>query len=56
VALVNGGDFHACLVTHLPGSSRIRPVMVNRLATSGDRVGEEIEAAIAQARRLASAD
>jgi hypothetical protein len=56
VALVNGGDFHACLVTHLPGSSRIRPVTVNRLATSGDRVGEEIEAAIAQARRLAGAD
>jgi hypothetical protein len=56
IALVNGGDFHACLVTHLPGSSHIRPVTVNRLATSGDRVGEEIEAAIAQARRLSVPD
>jgi hypothetical protein len=56
VALVNGGEFHACLVTHLPGSSRIRPVTVNRMVTSGDRVGEEIEAAIAQARRLAGSD
>lgn len=56
VALVNGGDFHACLVTHLPGSSHIRPVTVSRLATSGERVGEEIEAAISQARRLSGAD
>jgi phage tail sheath protein FI len=40
------GDFHAFLITHQPGGSRVRPVSVNRLATSGARVEEEIETAI----------
>jgi phage tail sheath protein FI len=40
------GDFHAFLLTHQPGGSRVRPVSVNRLATSGARVEEEIETAI----------
>ncbi len=40
------GEFHAFLLTHQPGASRVRPVSVNRLATSGARVEEEIEAAI----------
>jgi hypothetical protein len=40
------GEFHAFLLTHQPGASGVRPVSVNRLATSGPRVEEEIEAAI----------
>ena len=40
------GEFHAFLLTHQPGASGVRPVSVNRLATSGARVEEEIEAAI----------
>lgn len=40
------GDFHAFLLTHQPDGSRLRPVSVNRLATSGIRVEEEIETAI----------
>jgi hypothetical protein len=40
------GEFHAFLLTHQPGTSRVRPVSVNRLATSGARVEEEIETAI----------
>ena len=40
------GDFHACLITHEPGLSRVRPVAVNRLATSQERVEAEIETAI----------
>jgi phage tail sheath protein FI len=40
------GDFHAFLLTHQPGGSRVRPVSVNRLATSGPRVEEEIETGI----------
>ena len=40
------GEFHAFLITHQPGGSRVQPVSVNRLATSGARVEEEIETAI----------
>lgn len=47
-ALARAGDFHAFLVTHQAGASRVRPVSVNRLATSGERVEEEIETAILQ--------
>ncbi len=47
-ALARAGDFHAFLVTHQSGASRVRPVSVNRLATSGERVAEEIETAILQ--------
>ncbi|MCC7461177.1 MAG: phage tail sheath family protein [Gammaproteobacteria bacterium] len=46
------GEFHAFLLTHQPGASRVRPVSVNRLATSGARVEEEIEAAILRGLNL----
>lgn len=45
-AALRPGEFHACLVTHQAGRSSARPVSVNRLATSGRRVGEEIETAL----------
>ena len=47
-ALARAGEFHAFLVTHQSGASRVRAVSVNRLATSGERVEEEIETAILQ--------
>lgn len=40
------GEFDAWLVTHHPAGSRVRPVTVNRLATSRRRVEWEIETAI----------
>lgn len=40
------GEFDTWLVTHQPGGSRTRPVSVNRLATSRERVGWEIETSI----------
>jgi hypothetical protein len=40
------GEFDTWMVTHHPGSSRVRPVSVNRLATSRHRVEWEIETAI----------
>ena len=40
------GDFDAWLVTHHPAASRVRPVSVNRLATSRQRVEWEIETTI----------
>jgi phage tail sheath protein FI len=40
------GEFDTWMVTHHPGSSRVRPVSVNRLATSKHRVEWEIETAI----------
>jgi hypothetical protein len=40
------GEFDAWLVTHHPAASRVRPVSVNRLATSRQRVEWEIETAI----------
>ena len=40
------GEFDAWLVTHHAGSSRVRPVSVNRLATSRNRVEWEIETSI----------
>ncbi|HEY4210430.1 MAG TPA: hypothetical protein VGM84_03015 [Steroidobacteraceae bacterium] len=40
------GEFDAWLVTHQAGASRVRPVSVNRLATSRERVGWEIETSI----------
>jgi phage tail sheath protein FI len=45
-ATIKPGDFHTCMVTHQPSSSRVRPVAVNRLATSRQRVDWEIETAI----------
>ena len=51
-ALARAGDFHAFLVTHQSGASRVRAVSVNRLATSGERVAEEIETAILQGSAL----
>ena len=40
------GEFDAWLLTHHPAASRIRPVSVNRLQTSRNRVEWEIETAI----------
>ncbi len=40
------GEYDTWLVTHQPGASRVRPVSVNRLATSKQRVGWEIETSI----------
>jgi phage tail sheath protein FI len=40
------GEFDTWMVTHHPTSSRVRPVSVNRLATSKHRVEWEIETAI----------
>lgn len=42
-AATRPAEFHTCLVTHRPGGSSVRPVTVNRLATSGRVVEEEIE-------------
>jgi len=41
-----GGEFQSCLVTHAAGGSSVRSVTINRLATSGAKVSEEIETAI----------
>ena len=40
------GEFDTWLVTHQVGSSRVRPVSVNRLATAKNRVDWEIQTAI----------
>ncbi|HVC30887.1 MAG TPA: hypothetical protein VND24_06845 [Steroidobacteraceae bacterium] len=40
------GEFDTWLVTHHPAGNRVRPVSVNRLATSRQRVEWEIETAI----------
>jgi uncharacterized protein len=40
------GEFDTWLVTHCPGTSRVRPVSVNRCATSRQRVEWEIETSI----------
>ncbi len=40
------GEFDTWLVTHQAAGSRVRPVSVNRLATSRQRVGWEIETSI----------
>jgi len=40
------GEFDTWMVTHHPGSSRVRPVSVNRLQTARHRVGWEIETSI----------
>jgi phage tail sheath protein FI len=40
------GEFDTWLVTHRPGASRVRPVSVNRSATSRQRVEWEIETSI----------
>lgn len=41
-----GGEFQSCLVTHEREGSSVRAVTINRLATSGAKVSEEIETAI----------
>lgn len=51
-APMRAGDFHAFLITHQSGASSVRAVSVNRLATSGERVEEEIETAILQGLAL----
>ncbi len=40
------GEFQSCLVTHERSGSSVRPVSINRMATCGARVTEEIETAI----------
>jgi hypothetical protein len=40
------GEYHAWLLTHQSGSSRVRQVSVNRLATAGARVTREIETSL----------
>ena len=40
------GEFQSCLVTHERSGSSVRVVTINRMATSGARVTEEIETAI----------
>ncbi len=40
------GEYHAFVVTHRTDASQVRSVSVNRLATSGRRVDEEIETAL----------
>jgi uncharacterized protein len=40
------GEFQSCLVTHERQRSSVRAVTINRLATPGERVAEEIETAI----------
>ena len=40
------GEFQSCLVTHERAGSSVRTVTINRLATSGAKVAEEIETAI----------
>jgi uncharacterized protein len=40
------GEFETWLVTHRPGASRVRPVSVNRAATSRQQVEWEIETSI----------
>ncbi len=45
-ATTRPGEFDTWMVTHHPGSSRVRPVSVNRQATSLQRVEWEIETAI----------
>jgi hypothetical protein len=46
VAASRPGEFDAWLVAHHPAASRVRPVSVNRLATSRQRVEWEIETTI----------
>jgi phage tail sheath protein FI len=45
-AAVRPGDFHAWLITHHGGASRVRPVSVNRMITSQRRLEWEIETAV----------
>lgn len=49
-AIRRPGEFHAFLVTHARAGSRVRQVSVNRMATNGPQVDEEIENALARGR------
>jgi uncharacterized protein len=40
------GEYHAFLVTHEPGASRTRPIIVNRFANYSPSVDQEIETSI----------
>ncbi len=46
IAASRPGDYHAWLLTHQSGSSRVRQVSVNRSATAGLRVTQEIETSL----------
>jgi hypothetical protein len=45
-AATRPGEYHAFLVTHQPGSSRARPITVNRFANYSPSVDLEIESSI----------
>jgi len=45
-SLWRAGEFQSCLVTHERTGSTVRAVTLNRLATPGARIAEEIETAI----------
>jgi uncharacterized protein len=45
-AAARPGEFHAYLVTHSAGGSRVKPVSVNRLATAQALVADEVETSI----------
>jgi hypothetical protein len=53
-AAVRPGDFHAWLITHHGGASRVRPVSVNRMVTSQRRLEWEIETAVLRGITLES--
>jgi uncharacterized protein len=53
-AAVRPGDFHAWLITHHGGVSRVRPVSVNRMVTSQRRLEWEIETAVLRGITLES--
>jgi hypothetical protein len=53
IAATRPGAYHAWLLTHQSGVSRVRQVSVNRLATAGRRVDAEIETSVL--RSLANA-
>jgi phage tail sheath protein FI len=45
-AATKPGEYHAFIVTHEPGSSRARPITVNRFANYSPSVNLEIESSI----------
>jgi phage tail sheath protein FI len=45
-AATKAGDYHAFIVTHQPGSSRARPISVNRFANYSPTVDHDIESSI----------
>lgn len=54
-AAARAGDYHACLVSHGPGGSRVHTLTMNRLRTSGMRPELLVDPAAAQAWRAGTA-